>query len=64
MLKWSRGLPNSRGKDGRFYGLVRKGFVEMGPEYPALYGLSHRLSEEKKVAVKGRVGYVVCQKSC
>lgn len=39
-------------KDTRFYGLVRKGFVQMGLEFPDLNGLSHRLNK-KKVAGKG-----------
>jgi hypothetical protein len=42
-------------KDARFYGLVRKEFMQVGLEFPDVNGLSVRLSKEKKVAGKGWV---------
>jgi len=41
-------------KDARFYGLVRKEFMQAGLEFPDLNGVSHRLSKEK-VAGQGWV---------
>ena len=39
-------------KDTRFYGLLRKEFIQMGLEFSYLSGFSHRLSKERKLLGK------------